>query len=463
MTKEFKWGIENKCGVIGCDKQINWGEFTSWLACENHHNRKWGQCEACQSKKTTHTVYYNIYHGNNKAEQALKEVSEGISFQKEIIEKFFSKNISSSLREKLNAAYQKAQEAEKIIPKLERLAKEHWEKELNCASDLILEKGGQQTNVYESNLCDSCGNEANDRQQKLKNDYRLNVLDKLIVFNPETNNQIEKEIGRDEAQEIAYGLICNNEKIQGDDRFQVRYHFLGKLPFFKNKKTVEQNQKKKANFQKLKQFFQDNQIMQIVEKGGFEYIIWYVNGNIEEKSSSQLAEWGKLRSCFFHYSVRGLSLHEINNVLTRLEQEPTPNEKEEETLLNENNEKEKNKNLLLDLEKELIKSYFSKHKIRKIAFKDGSLVVTYNDNKIITDKQLTNNSEYWLLKNSLQKLNKNELSSQELGINSENVSTNTANSPSGNNYFWLVGAITLGVIVVGLLVFFFQPKKRKIN
>ncbi|CAG8694179.1 5529_t:CDS:2 [Ambispora leptoticha] len=61
----------------------------------------------------------------NEGKQALKEVKEGIDFQKEIIEKFFSKNISDSLREKLNTAYQKAQAAEKIIPELEKLAQEY--------------------------------------------------------------------------------------------------------------------------------------------------------------------------------------------------------------------------------------------------------------------------------------------------------------------------------------------------
>ncbi|CAG8437279.1 6933_t:CDS:2 [Ambispora leptoticha] len=66
-----------------------------------------------------------LTEGDDNAEQALREVREGITFQKEIIEKFFSQNISNALRKKLNAAYQKAQEAEKIIPELEKLAQEY--------------------------------------------------------------------------------------------------------------------------------------------------------------------------------------------------------------------------------------------------------------------------------------------------------------------------------------------------
>jgi uncharacterized protein with von Willebrand factor type A (vWA) domain len=63
------------------------------------------------------------------------------------------------------------------------------------------------------------------------------------------------------------------------------------LPFIKSEKNSEQNlKKKKVFFQKLHQYFQDNQIMQVVEAGGDNYIIWYANGNIEEKSSSQLSE-----------------------------------------------------------------------------------------------------------------------------------------------------------------------------
>ncbi|CAG8748795.1 9332_t:CDS:1, partial [Ambispora leptoticha] len=86
--------------------------------------------------------------------------------------------------------------------------------------DIISEKGGQQTNIFESNLCDNCGDEANKRLEKIKNDYQLNVWDKLIVFSPETTAQIEKEIGRDEAQETVYDLSIKNKKIKDNDRFQ---------------------------------------------------------------------------------------------------------------------------------------------------------------------------------------------------------------------------------------------------
>ncbi|CAG8718621.1 30373_t:CDS:2 [Racocetra persica] len=140
--------------------------------------------EACQKEKTAHTVYYDIYHGDDNAKQALKGVKEGPEFQKEIIEKFFlMEHISTSLRQKLNAAYQK-----------------------------LREKGGQQTNVYECNLCDNCGDEVNVCQQKLKNDYQSNVLNKLVAFGPETSAQIEKEIGIDKAARIAIETTYDNKK-----------------------------------------------------------------------------------------------------------------------------------------------------------------------------------------------------------------------------------------------------------
>ncbi|CAG8587611.1 4886_t:CDS:10, partial [Cetraspora pellucida] len=295
--------------------------------------------EACQKEKTTHAVYYDIYHGDDKAERALREVSEGVGFQKEIIAQFFSRNISDSLREKLNAAYQKVQVAEKIIPELE--------------SNFIGEKGGQQINIYESNLCDNCGDEINARRQKINDDYQRNVLDKLIAFGPEVAAQIEKEIGRDEVQKIIFDLAFRSDKVENKQAL-IRYRFLDKLPFFQSKKSAEQNQKKKEFFQKLRQYFQGQSIKQIIESGGDNYIIYYANGNIEEKSSSQLAEWGKLRTYFFNSSQRHLSLHEINRTLVSLEQEPSPQEKE--TPLNRDEEKKEEKKLFSDLELELIKS-----------------------------------------------------------------------------------------------------------
>ncbi|CFW93108.1 protein of unknown function [endosymbiont DhMRE of Dentiscutata heterogama] len=454
MTKKFEWGKVNKCGVIGCNKQINWGEFTSYLACEKHHNLRWGLCEACQKEKTTHSVYYDIYHGNDNAERALKEVNEGVGFQKEIIAQFFSRNISGSLREKLNAAYQKAQVAEKIIPELERLTREYWEKKLNCASNFIGEKGGQQINIYESNLCDNCGDEINARRQKLNDDYQRNVLDKLIAFGPEVAAQIEKEIGRDGAQKIIFDLAFRSDKVENRQAL-IRYRFLDKLPFFQSKKSAEQNQKKKEFFQKLRQYFQGQSIKQIIESGGDNYIIYYANGNIEEKSSSQLAKWGKLRTFFFNSSQRCLSLHEINGILASLEQEPSPQEKE--TPLNRDGEKKEEKKLLSDSELELIKSYFRQNKIKQISFHNGELVITYNDNKIISSTN--NNFEYQLIKDSLSKIDKNELTAQELGLNSENISPD--NASTGNKYYWLIGGVALGIIIVGISVFIWRQKKSK--
>ena len=87
-----------------------------------------------------------------------------------------------------------------------------------------------------------------------------------------------------------------------------------------------------------------------------------------------------------------------------------------------------------DTELENLKRIFKAHNIKKISFKNGELVITHNNNnnnnnKTITKDQLTNNSEYQLIKDSLSRFGKNELTSQELGINF-NASTNTNNFPN---------------------------------
>jgi len=88
-----------------------------------------------------------------------------------------------------------------------------------------------------------------------------------------------------------------------------------------------------------------------------------------------------------------------------------------------------------DTELENLKRIFKAHNIKKISFKNGELIITHNNNnETITNDQLTNNSEYQLIKDSLSRFGKNELTSQELGINSENTSNNTDNSSSGNKY-----------------------------
>jgi len=87
-----------------------------------------------------------------------------------------------------------------------------------------------------------------------------------------------------------------------------------------------------------------------------------------------------------------------------------------------------------DTELEKLKNIFQKLNIKKIIYKNGKLTIEFNSHQLISF-ETTNNPEYQLLKDSLEKINKNELTSQELGINSENTSTNTDNSLSGNKYF----------------------------
>ncbi|MCE8167847.1 MAG: hypothetical protein I3273_04555 [Candidatus Moeniiplasma glomeromycotorum] len=472
---QIQWYKNNKCGVINCDKQVEWGDFFFHFACENHQQQKWGLCEACRNEKTTHTIYYNA-NGERKRKMDYQGVKEGVEFQKEIIQKFFlTKNISDSLRQKLNAAYQKCQEAEKIIPELEKLTQEHWEKKINLPSDSVQEKGGQQTNIYKCNLCENCGNELDNQQGKLKNDYQINVLNKLVVFDSETAAQIKKEIGKDEAQKIIIEVAFDNKKLK-EERVITRWEFARKLPFW-GKKSPETLQHKKTFFQKLKQYFQDNQIRQIVEEGGDNYIIWYANGNIEEKSSSQLSEWGKLRTYFFNSSERSLSLHEINRVLGELDQEPNINgkvpnsngEKEETPFISKDkarniNQKAK-ENFISDLELELVELFFRQHKVKKIELVNGELIITHDDNsnESINARQMDNNSEYQVIKNSLEKMGKNELNYQELGLDTKvPVETSkSVNSSNGNKYLWLVGGIGLGVVVAVIIFLLLHRKKNK--
>jgi|SRR6185312_2884661 len=86
-----------------------------------------------------------------------------------------------------------------------------------------------------------------------------------------------------------------------------------------------------------------------------------------------------------------------------------------------------------DIELEKLKNIFQKLNIKKIIYKNGKLTIEFSSHQLISF-ETTNNPEYQLLKDSLEKINKNELTSQELGINSENTSTNTDNSLSGNKY-----------------------------
>jgi len=465
--KKFVFGEKNKCGERSCNKQVGWSNFINYYACENHANQKWGSCEACQTEKTTHNVSHNL-HWNDHPERILKSVKEAPSFQKEIIERLLAKNISESLRQKLNEAYQKVSEVEKNIPELGKLTSEYWEKKINLSNDFIQEKGGQQNNLYVGNLCDNCGDEVDKRRQELENDYKLNVLNKLIVFSPETVAQIEKEIGNDEVQEIAMNAALD-EKIKGSGRIQARYHFMEKLPFYQNEKKLERNQqRKKTFFSKLQKYFQDNQIMQILEEGGFDYVIWYANGNV--KNSSQLTEWSKLRTFFFSTSQKVLSLHEINRVLSSLDQVPNSSEKEEEKPLAET---DKNKSLssvsesgslaaasLTKTEIKWLIHYFQENNIKEISLKNNELVVVDNNNESKNQLQINNDPQWDTLQNILRKKGKESLNFQEL-----NSMVNPQNTPSGGepkktDYtpYLVVGAI--GILITVLVVVSYSLGKR---
>src|ERR1700722_6399753 len=117
-------------------------------------------------------------------------------------------------------------------------------------------------------------------------------------------------------------------------------------------------------------------------------------------------------------------------MLADLEKVPTPKEKPNER----NNQPQENKNQLLglsELEKEIVKRCFVKNKIKKISLKNDELTIKNNNNEIeiISKEQLNNSVEYQLVKDSLQKSGNSELTSSELGLNIDNNSTNTDNSP----------------------------------
>jgi hypothetical protein len=103
--------------------------------------------------------------------------------------------------------------------------------------------------------------------------------------------------------------------------------------------------------------------------------------------------------------------------------------------------------------------YFSNHNIKKIASQNGELVITYNNNlnEIITNNQLVNNAEYQLLRDNLRKINKNELTSQELEIGSGSGSTPTL---SPNNNALLIGGSLILVLIIGVVVGLLLRKRK---
>jgi len=116
----------------------------------------------------------------------VKSVKKNIDYQKEVIQKFLAKNISIELRRKLNLAFQKCRELEKIIPELENLAQECEKKYQTCRGEFVREKKGQQFNIYEYCLCIDCCKEIAEREERIKNDYQTKGLNKLSVLNEET-------------------------------------------------------------------------------------------------------------------------------------------------------------------------------------------------------------------------------------------------------------------------------------
>ena len=202
-----------KCGFRDCQNQIKKQEGYGWQnVCNNClTKRQWAsQCDACSSVNSEEKNFSiindisDVNTGENRVEKAVKSVKKNIDYQKEVIQKFLAKNISIELRRKLNLAFQKCRELEKIIPELENLAQECEKKYQTCRGEFVREKKGQQFNIYEYCLCIDCCKEIAEREERIKNDYQTKGLNKLSVLNEETFSWVTAEIGSKEAEKIIW-------------------------------------------------------------------------------------------------------------------------------------------------------------------------------------------------------------------------------------------------------------------
>jgi len=123
----------------------------------------------------------------------------------------------------------------------------------------------------------------------------------------------------------------------------------------------------------------------------------------------------------------------------------------------ETNKKSNNKNnQISDSEKSQLLNYFLKHGVKKISFKNGKLIIEYNNN---TTKVTEENKDQQLQK--YRQLIKT-LPSQSLSLSDlQENNTNNPSTPNKNNtgiYISLaIGAFILG----GIFVYFLARKKKK--
>ncbi|CAI2194692.1 14882_t:CDS:2, partial [Funneliformis geosporum] len=166
------------------------------------------KCDACGLANTRERSFSTIpdfsdaITGENKTEKEIERIKENIAYQKEIIQKFLSKNISSELRQELNLIFQERCELEKNIPNLEKLAR------------------GQQSNIYEYFLCDKCHQEVTEKEVKIEHDYQDKGLNKLEM-NEGIFDQIAQEIGGKETDIILW--TSGKNALYSEEEF-VKHH-----------------------------------------------------------------------------------------------------------------------------------------------------------------------------------------------------------------------------------------------
>lgn len=479
MTKTIKilkWGIEQKCGKVGCNKQTSWGEFFHDHACETHRNYQRGLCNICQTNQTTHTI--NDVNYSSEIEEKERVIKAGVELQKDIIAKLLTYSLSAELRQKLNSAQQKCLEVEKIIPQLESYHREYTQKILTYKEELLREKGGQQVNIHEYNLCDHCHQELDKRKQALEKDYQSKVNNKLNILNQEIFDQVKKEVKDKEIGllviEVAFKLDEPRKKNEKDQQqleklhkeTMAKYHFLDRFPIWKKNSAVNK-QKKIAFYHKLKQYYDKHGINQINENDG--YTIYYANGNIKKVSDSQLDIYSQLRTWFFNTSSRdGLSRYELNRLLS----EADISEQELESYLkndvdnNDNNTHQGNltgqggeKNIN-PVDRAWLKHYFQEKQIKEIKLDKGQLIITHNNNSFSTEEAIKD-QELQKIQRFIQNQPNNSLTLTELQDKVDNSHDASSNAHQPKNF--LTGLAIGGAVVLltGVVIFSLTRKNKK--
>ena len=99
--------------------------------------------------------------------------------------------------------------------------------------------------------------------------------------------------------------------------------------------------------------------------------------------------------------------------------------------------------------------YFKQHKIKSITLQGDSLVIEYQNSTTET-KPVNSSSELQKVKSYLGKIGKNKLSLSGL------EQTNQPTSPNKSNKLPLyIGLAVVGILVVGIIIYFLTREKKK--